>query len=63
VDDFGQGVIESDSVQDYRKNPLSLKRLSANVLRLGLKPNAFVGVKGLALPPGFDQKYITLGYP
>ena len=40
--------------------PLTLKRLAANVIRLRLQPNPFVGVKKLSLPPGFDRSYITI---
>ena len=40
--------------------PLSLKRLSANVIRKAMVPNAWVGIKPLPLPPGFDKQYIIL---
>ena len=42
--------------------PLNLKRLSANVIRKAMVPNAWVGLKGLPLPPGFDKQYI-LSHP
>ena len=42
------------------QNPLSMKRLAANVVRKALVPNAWVGMNRLPLPPGFDQQYIIL---
>ena len=41
-----------------QQNPRSLKRLSANVIRNAMVPNAWVGLKGLPLPPAFDKQYI-----
>ena len=43
-----------------QKTSISLKRLAANVLRIKLVPNAWVGLKRLALPPAFDKQYIIL---
>ena len=37
----------------------TLKRLTANVIRLRLRPNAIVGAKKLLLPSGCDRKYIN----
>ena len=38
--------------------PRTLKRQAANVIRKALVPNAWVGLKHLPLPPGFDKDYI-----
>ena len=43
-----------------QKPPMSLKRQAANVIRKKLVPNAWVGLKQLVLPPGFNKQYIIL---
>ena len=48
-------------IQEKMKQPLSLEKLAANVLRTRLRPNAFVGVQNLGLPPGYNKSFITLG--
>ena len=48
-------------IQEKMKQPLSLEKQAANVLRTRLQPNAFVGVQHLALPPGYNKSFITLG--
>ena len=45
---------------ESQRNTLSLKRLSTNVIRKALVPNAWVGINQLSLPPGFDKEYIIL---
>ena len=39
-------------------NPRTLLRLAADVLRKTMLPNAWVGLKRLSMPPGFDKEYI-----
>ena len=41
-----------------QRHPRSLLRLAADVLRKNMIPNAWVGLKRLPLPPGFDKEYI-----
>ena len=40
--------------------PLTLKRLAANVIRCSLQPNAWTGIHELPFPPGFDRDTILL---
>ena len=48
-------------IQEKMKQPLSLDKQAANVLRTRLQPNAFVGLQHLSLPPGYNKSFITLG--
>ena len=41
-----------------KTNPRCLLRLAADVLRKTMKPNAWVGLTRLSIPPGFDREYI-----
>ena len=50
-----------EDIQEKMKQPLSLEKQAANVLRTRLQPNAFVGVQHLDLPPGYHKSFITLG--
>ena len=50
-----------ERVVHRQRNPLTLRRISANVIRVHLTPNAWVGREQLPLGPVFDRDFITLG--
>ena len=60
VDAKSLSAQDVESIDELIGTTLTLKRLTANVIRRRLRPNALVGVKKLPLPPAFNRNFILL---
>ena len=57
--DLDRQLRTTELVLMYSVRPLRLKRLSANVIRRALRPNAFAAVHRLPLPPGARENLMA----